>query len=297
MNNSQYIVGVDVGGSTINLGVIRNGEIVKKISVPTPAQESKDVVVDAIIAGIEQVSMGFDILGIGIGVPGLVDEKRGIVYQVTNIPSWDEVHLVDSISEHFGLEVCLTNDANCYVLGEKFHGKGKPYDSVVGITLGTGLGVGLVINGSLHAGLMSCAGELAVLPYLAHNYEHYCSGQFFQKEHGEEGKVLFAQAAAGDERALRIMAELGTHIGQLVKLTLHILSPEAIFFGGSIKDCFPYFEASMREVLKTFPYQRVLDLLVIDYSGEADMALLGASAIFEMRNQEIVESGLLESRP
>ncbi|MCV9388770.1 ROK family protein [Reichenbachiella ulvae] len=286
MNQNPCVIGVDVGGSSINLSVVLNGQIQEKLSILTPANRPESEVIAAIIQGIESIMEGYTIEGIGMGVPGLVDEEKGIVYQVTNIPSWQEVHLVDQITNYFGIETYITNDANCYVLGEKYYGKGQQLENIVGITLGTGLGVGMVIHNKLHSGVLSCAGELAVVPYLNRNYEHFCSGQFFEKEFGVKGSELFEMARAGDVKAIEIYQQYGGHLGNLIKLVLHLLSPQGIYFGGSIQHAFPFFKESMFNVLSSFPYRRVLDSVEIAASGKENMALLGAAALFMMRKYD-----------
>lgn len=280
--SSNTIVGVDIGGTNISIGIVRDGQVIEKNRIATPALEAKQVVIDTVIQGIAELSGNYDIVGIGVGVPGLLDERAGIVYDLVNIPSWDEVHLADAISEYFKVNVFLTNDANSYVVGEKLYGMGSSYRSIAGVTLGTGLGVGFIFNDQLHSGIMSCAGELGAMPYLHHNYEHYCSGKFFVNEFGLSGSEVYSRAIEGDAVAKGIFLQYGIHIGHLVKHLLHVVGPEAVFFGGSIKESFPFFEASMWEVLDTFPYRRILNNLVIKKSHMDDVAILGAAAVYEM---------------
>lgn len=285
-HKDQNIVGVDIGGTKINMGIVNNGSVVKKVKLDTPTYESKDFIVNFIIDGIIKLIEGVEIVGIGIGVPGLLDETNGIVYDVINIPSWQEVHLADAIKTRIKHDVWITNDANSFVLGEKHYGKGQHHKNFVGITLGTGLGVGFIINDQLHSGIMSSAGELGVIPYLDHDYEHYCSGQFFKNEFGMSGVEVYEQAINGNPVAQQLYYQYGRHLGNLVKHILHVLAPEAICFGGSIKDAFHLFETSMWETLETFPYQRVIEKLVIEKSDMNDIAILGAAGLYKMRSSE-----------
>lgn len=285
----ENIVGVDVGGTKINFGVVNDGKVIRTLKIKTPVNECKEMIVQMIIAGIEKVTNGLDFKGIGMGVPGLLDEKRGIVYRVNNIPSWDEVHLKDSLSNHFSKETHLTNDANCYALGEKLYGKGLPYQNMVGVTLGTGLGAGIILNNKLHSGLFSCAGELGSIPYKDHNFEYYCCGQYFKNVYQVSGKQLFAHARSGDKAALHIYKDFGKNIGELIKIILHFISPEAIFFGGSIVDANPYFHDSLMESVNEFPYEMVKNKLVIDYSEMSDIAVLGSAGLFQFRTGTATE--------
>lgn len=278
------IVGVDIGGTNMNLGIVQNGQVVKRMKIPTPALEPKDVVIECLLGGIAQISQGYDVVGIGIGVPGLLDVQAGVIYDLVNIPSWNEVYLADAVRERFGLDVFLVNDANSYVLGEKLYGDGLKYKNIAGITLGTGLGVGFVFNDQLYSGILSSAGELGAIPYLHHNYEHYCSGKFFVREFGVDGSEVYNRALEGDSLAKGIFKQYGSHVGYLVKYLLHTVSPDAILFGGSIKDAFPFFADSMYKVLNTFPYKRILNNLHIDKSSMDDVAILGAAAVYEMNS-------------
>lgn len=288
--SDKRIIGVDIGGTKISMGIIANGEVVKRHRINTPATAAKEVVLDALVGALHELRADEEVAGIGIGVPGLLDEKEGVVYDLINIPSWDEVYLAKAVREATGLEVYLTNDANCFALGEKCYGQGRRYESFVGITLGTGLGAGFIINGQVHAGLVSAAGELALIPYLKHHYEYYCSGQFFENEFNVSGQQVYERAQQGDPLALGYYEQYGQHVGSLLKSLLQILSPEAILIGGSIKDAFSYFEKSMWKELHTYPYKRVLDRLVVARSEMDDIALLGAAALFQMRSPEMALS-------
>lgn len=291
----KTIVGVDIGGTSINVGLVQGGLLIRQSKVKTPAYEAKQVVIDAVIRGIEEVAEGYDIAGIGVGVPGLLDAKNGIVYDLVNIPSWNEVHLADAIQSHFNVDVYLANDANCFVVGEKIYGKGKDYKSIAGITLGTGLGMGFVFNHQLHTGVMSAAGEVGAIPYMMYNYEHYCSGKFFQKEFGLDGNEVFNRALEGHPISKGIFKQFGLHLGHLIKHLLHTVAPQAIFIGGSIKDAYPFFSEAMWEVLNTFPYKRVIENLVIEKSELQDVAVMGAAAVYEINSKHTSDKEELAS--
>ena len=230
------------------------------------------------MTGIEDLA-GRDFEGIGIGVPGLVDEEKGIIYDLLNIPSWKEVHLKEQLEFHFKKPVRITNDANVFAVGENFFGAGKPYKNLVGIALGTGFGTGIIINHQLYSGTLSSAGELGSIPYLDSTIENYCSGKFFMEQYGMKGNEVFKEAQAGDEKALRILDEFGTHLGNAVKMVLYFISPEAIFFGGSISKAYPYFESSLMASVSEFPFKRVLERLVLQPSDTSNISILGAAAL------------------
>ncbi|GAB3534110.1 ROK family protein [Pontibacter brevis] len=277
----RKVIGVDIGGTKVHMGIVQNGVITKELKLTTAAQGAKEQLLSDITDGIRQL-MDADVTGIGIGVPGLVDDEKGIVYNVQNIPSWDEVHLKTYLEDAFNRPVCVTNDANTFVLGEKVYGKGKRFKNMLGITLGTGMGTGIIINHGLYGGAFSCAGEFGSVPYLDQTLEDYCSGKFFQNKHGMSGDQLQVLAEEGDAKAIDIFRQFGHHLGNAIKVVLYALSPEAIFLGGSASRSYPFFHEEMHRSIASFPYRVVTDQLVLECSEIENAAVLGAAALWHM---------------
>ena len=269
-------IGVDLGGTNIVAGLVDGQSLVKKVKVACPATGSQEDVIEAIASLIEQL-INESVESIGIGVPSVVDTKKGIVYNVANIPSWVEVHLKDILEERFGVSVRVNNDSNCYTLGESRFGNGKGCENMVCVTLGTGVGSGIIIDGKLYEGRNAGAGEVGCLPYLDKDYETYCSTPFFVA-HETTGAELSAKAVAGDAEAIALWNEFGHHLGELAKAILFAYDPEAIVFGGGISAGYPHFEAALRERITTFPYETAKDVKIF-FSTDGDMALYGASAL------------------
>jgi len=272
------IIGVDVGGTKISAGLVSEGKILKESTLATPFDRPQYEVVQAVIQSIEEV---FDpgIQGIGIGVPGLVDLEDQTVLDVINIPSWDAVPLKELITEYFNKPVFVNNDANCFALGEKYFGKGKPYANFVGLIIGTGMGAGIIINGHLYSGRLCGAGEFGNIYYRDKTIEAFASGQFF-RDKGIDGKLLFKRATIGDPVALKVFEDLGKHIGRAVANVLFALAPEAIILGGSVSKGYKYFGDAMNEFLEdNFPYRRLLNQLSIEISDAENMSILGASSL------------------
>jgi glucokinase len=280
--SKQKIIGIDMGATKVHVGIVEDGLIIRENRFPASANAPKEQIVNEIINGIEPL---FDagVQGIGIGVPSLVDEEKGIVYDVQNIPSWDKVHLKESLENHFQKPVFITNDANIFVLGEKMFGEAKEHKNVVGITLGTGLGAGVVLNNNLYGGMLSCAGELGSIPYLDLTIEDYCSGKFFLQKYNTEGEKINTLAKEGDAMALEVYRQYGEHLGNLVKIVLYTYSPEVIVFGGSISTSFSFFQESMHACIQGFPYKAILERLKIKPSKTAGIAILGAAALVKER--------------
>jgi glucokinase len=284
MSIKGRIIGVDMGGTNIRAGVVENGVLGKVVKIPTPAESSKDEVVDTLAELISKLEPS-SVEAIGIGVPTIVDVERGIVYNSTNIKDWDEVHLKQILEEKFSIPVFVNNDANCFAAGEKHYGKARGYRSAVGLVLGTGLGSGLIINGQLYEGRNCGAGEIANLPYLDHNYEYYCSGQFFRDELKFSAHEAFLLAEKGDLSALAMFSTFGDHLGKFMQAVLYAYDPEVIVLGGSVSRAFAYFSQSMFSSMADgciFPNS--LKNLIIEVSELENAAIYGAaSLIFEKK--------------
>lgn len=272
------ILGIDLGGTHIRVGQITDGKIAQKISAPSPSKMRLDESI-AYLKSTISCMMTPEVKRIGIGVPSVVDLEKGVVYNVANIPAWEEVHLKAILEAEFHVPVYINNDSNCFALGEKRFGEGIAFENMIGITLGTGVGAGVIVGGELYSGRNTGAGEIGCLPYLEATYEHYCGSAFFTTYHQTTGKEAARQAFAGEAHALEIWNEFGRHIGKLVQAILFVYDPEAIIWGGGIIDAFPLFSKSMEETICTFPYPRSLDNLQIRISKNPDIAILGASAL------------------
>jgi len=176
--------------------------------------------------------------------------------------------------------VYVNNDANCFAAGEKIFGKIRPYDSAVGLIVGTGLGSGVIANGRLYSGANCGAGEFGMLPYLDRNFEAYASGQFFERVHGVSGRELAARAAAGEAKALAIFAEFGRHLGEAVKAVCYAVDPEIIVLGGSVSKSYAFFRAAVWEAFGTYAYSLARERLKIEVSETEGIAILGAAALY-----------------
>lgn len=271
-------IGIDLGGTNMRLGIVDEGKLISRQTVPCPATESADCVVNTLVALIRR-NFHDRVTGIGIGVPTVVDSLNGIVYNAVNIPSWKKVFLKDIIEDAFSVPVAVNNDANCFALGEARFGVGKGYGSVVGVTLGTGVGAGLVLNGSLYSGRNTGAGEIGELPYLDKNFEYYCSSGFFSRIYATTGKTLADKAYEGDKNAKEIWEIFGVNVGNLVKAVMFAYDPELIVFGGGISSSFSLFQQKMNETIATFPYPESVRNLKVSVSSLSDVAILGASAL------------------
>ncbi|SFB00202.1 ROK family protein [Algoriphagus aquimarinus] len=279
----KAILGLDIGGTGIKGGVLINGHLEDIRSIATPARESKQFILETIAEFIETYT-AYDLVGIGVGIPGLVDVREGIVLGLSNIPAFQHVELKKFLTERFSKPVFINNDANCFASGVHKFGVGRKFNHLVGLTLGTGIGGGIVINGHLYSGVNSAAGEWCSATYLDHDFEHYCSGKFFDKYYHSKPKALAKLALTGDPVAIKAFEEYGHHLGELIKHILYALAPEAIILGGSIRKTYPLFKKSLLKSLSTFNYPTVIERLQILPSEMDETAIHGAVALVELED-------------
>jgi len=275
----ESIIGVDLGGTTVDSGLIKNSNIEKIFSLNISAEKSELDILEQVIQTIENVYVE-SVAGIGIGVPGLINVEKGIVYNLQNIPSWQEVHLKEKLENHFGVPVYVNNDANCLAAGVKYFGIGKESRNLAGLALGTGMGTGVIIDGKLYSGSHGGAGEFGMIPYRDHNYEYYCSGQFFKTEYEISGKDLYNKAKKDDKKALRIFEIFGGHLGKAITAILYAFDPEMIVLGGSVSKAYWFFKKSMQREIDAFKFTPVLDRFTIKVNKIPNIAVLGAAALY-----------------
>jgi glucokinase len=277
--NQISIIGIDLGGTHVRAGVVSDGHLVNIVSDRIPASGSVEEVLEVMYQLIDPL---FDenIKAIGIGVPSVVDIENGIVYDVQNIPAWKEVHLKKLLEDHYHVLVSVNNDANCFALGEKYFGKGKNTHSMIGLTIGTGLGAGIIINDKLYAGVNCGAGEFGNVDYLDQYYEYYASGQLFENCYQTNGEVVYKKALEGDPLSIMILEELGTHLGNAIKMILYTYCPQLIILGGSISKSYSFFEKRMWERIHTYVYSNTLDQFHLEISELENSGILGAASLY-----------------
>lgn len=286
MGEIQSMIGVDMGGTNIRAGKIIEQKITYSAKVTTPSTGTQSEVLEKLFSLID-CCLDSNTRSIGIGVPSIVDVEKGIVYDVVNIPSWKVVPLKEILEKRYKVPVYVNNDANCFALGEKYFGKAKSYKNIVGLTLGTGMGSGLIFNGKLYEGVNCCAGEFGNIPYLNSNFEYYCSGQFFIEEKGTTAVDAYNQALLDDPIALQQFSEFGFHMGQAIKSILYAYDPEIIIMGGSLTKAYEFFKPDMYDAILDFAYRNVLTRLKIEISELEHSAIYGAAALYLNSNNPL----------
>lgn len=281
-SDKSYTIGVDLGGTNVRAGLIKNGKVIKySISKIPQSEADKKIVLKCIIDTINKIFIPH-VKGIGIGIPGLFDKNSGTIHSIVNIPSFKEIPLQNILNEQFNVPIFIDNDVNCFALGEKFYGNGKNYRNIVGLSLGTGMGVGIISGNKLLEDANRGSGEFGEIPYLDSNLEAYCSGQFFKKTLNKTGEEIFQLAKNKNEEALIAFQQFGVHLGKAIKIILLTLDPEAITIGGSVSYSNEFFHKAMMNEIKDFTFKKSLINLQIIYTTEKYSPILGASILTEI---------------
>lgn len=276
--DKNCILGIDMGGTNVRGGVVKDEMISEIFSKRINSDRSAEEVRDELFSFADDL-VDSSVDAIGIGVPGLFDAESEMVLDVFNIPSWTKVPLKRWMEERYKMPVEINNDANCFALGEFYFGKGRGCNSMVGLTVGTGMGSGIIINKKLYSGRNGGAGEFGMVEHKDQIFEYYSSGQFFQNIYNITGETVFKNAQQGDPEALRMYSEMGAHLGNAIKMILYALDVELIILGGSVRNAWPFFQEAMWEQIRTFYFTRALVHLKIDVSELENAGILGAAAL------------------
>jgi glucokinase len=202
-----------------------------------------------------------------------------VVREVGNIPSWKAIPLKSRLEERFGLRAAIDNDANVFALGEFTFGAGRDRRHLVGMTLGTGLGTGVVVNGRLLHGANCGVGELGKSAHKGLVLQGWCASPYFPREWGAEADVIHRRAREGDQEALDTFDAYGEELSAAVALALYAYDPEVVVLGGSISSAFDLFEPGLRRGLAGFAYPHIVERVEIVPSELEHAAVLGAAAL------------------
>ena len=272
------LIGVDIGGTSVDAGLVESGKLLKEASISIRSKGTQEEILADVIEAIDAV-FSKEVKAIGVGVPAVVSPETGVVYDVQNLTSWKEVPLKDLLERHYNLPVYINNDANCFVKGAFTYGEVSKVKNVIGLCIGTGLGMGVIINKKLYNGVLCGAGEVGMLPYKDSIFENYTSSFFFKEKYGKSAKEMSQLANNGDQEAIASFLEFGVHLGEAIKSILYMFAPEVIILGGSISKAYSLYKTALETTLKTFAYPKQLEGVEIVVSNESKSAILGAAAL------------------
>ncbi|MBR6737835.1 MAG: ROK family protein [Clostridia bacterium] len=286
----MYYIGIDIGGMSIKIGVVSTtGEIINQTALVTediPAKaliEKVGVKINELLAQTG-VSMG-SVHGVGVGCPGAIDGKRGVVIYSSNLPRFQGFELKKHLEEVTGKPVRIANDADAATLGEVIFGSAKNYSSAIMLTIGTGIGGGIVIDKKLYEGSRGTAAELGHIVMRPHGlkcgcgrrgcFEKYASAsalirltkQEMQKSPNSlmwkevggnidsvNGKTSFVCAKLGDKPAIKVVNRFISYLGEGVLDYLNIFRPEVVVLGGGISKEGAYLTDRVKKYLEKYSY-------------------------------------------
>ena len=282
----RHIIGVDIGGTKIKAGLVGNNRVITKVAIATQANKGKKTVIKNILLSIDKL-FNKDIMAVCIGCPGPISPKTGVIGKTPNLPL-EGVNLKKIIKQKFKKPVFIDNDANCFALAEAILGNGKKYSNVVGLTIGTGLGSGLVINKKIYHG--KCF--TAEIGHTTINFngpkarcgnngclESYVSVRGILSRarglYAHDPKELFELAEKGSKKAIKIWEETGFYLGIGCANIINTLNPDIIIIGGKISGAWRFFNKKMKETAK----KRALFSCKIVKSGLKEAGILGAALL------------------
>ncbi|MBE9143616.1 ROK family protein [Planktothrix mougeotii] len=294
MNSEQsvQVIGIDLGGTAIKLGrFAADGTCYESLTVPTPQPATPEAVLATLVEAIAQIRENVNsIRAIGLGTPGPVDGTGKIAKVAINLAGWQDVPLGWVLEEKTGLPVILANDANCAGLGEAWLGAGRRFQNLILLTLGTGVGGAIILNGELFVGHQGAAGELGLISINFDgpicnsgnrgSLEQYTSVQGIRRDTGLEPAELAKKAVTGDKKALEYWQQYGKLLGIGLANLIYVLTPEAIILGGGISAGADLFLPSLKAELE----ERVLlicreglEILIAELGNQAGM--IGAAKL------------------
>lgn len=277
MTNKQ-VIGIDLGGTNLRVALVDVNGIVRIESEAVKSQGTPQEVMKQIFVLIEKIGMQH-IEGIGLGVPGPVDDEMGIVYELINIPAWKKEPVKEIFESRYHVPLQVQNDANCFALAEKYYGQGKGVKSFIGLIVGTGIAGGIILNDRLYTGPNGMAGEFGMMSYLDQYYEYYCCGQFFEHVYDTTAKSAATLAEKDDLKALKMWEEFGHHLGKAIEAILYAYDPEMIVLGGSVSKSFHLYEKWIWKTLESFVFPNSLKNFRLKASALEHPGILGAAAL------------------
>lgn len=283
MKNPE-VIGIDLGGTAIKLGrFLADGTCLNSLSIPTPQPATPTEVLEAIVEAIKTFSTTTP-LAIGIGTPGPVDANGRIARVAINLKDWHDVPLADWLEAKIGYPTILANDANCAGLGEAWLGAGRQFQHLILLTLGTGVGGAIILNGKLFTGHQGAAAELGLITLNPDgplcnsgnqgSLEQYASVQAIRRRTGKEPHELGEMARNGDKYALEFWASYGRDLGVGLASLIYILTPEAVIIGGGVSANAKFFLPSVLAEIerRVLPSSRAdLQLIVAELGNQAGM--------------------------
>ncbi|WGV27038.1 ROK family protein [Halotia branconii] len=291
MVQKAEVIGIDVGGTAIKLGRFnQDGICLQSLMVATPQPSTPEAVLAVMVDAIAVVDPDNQTIAIGVGTPGPADATGRIAKIAINLPKWHDVPLADWLEAKIGKPTVIANDANCAGLGEAWLGAGRGWQNFILLTLGTGVGGAIIMNGQLFTGHQAAAGELGLISFNPNgpmcksgnqgSLEQYASATAIYRRTGKEPAELGALAQAGDADSLKFWQEYGRELGIGLTSLIYILTPQAIIIGGGVSASFQFFSPDLKAEIdkRVMPTSRMgLQILPAELGNSA--GIVGAAKL------------------
>ncbi len=316
--NKKYALGVDVGATIVKSALVKtNGEISSKAtSFFTREFISKEAFIDKIVKQLEKLIRdnrisGRNLVGAGIGLPGRVDYTKGIVHDLTNIKGWREVHLKEILHKKFNFPTHIDNDANAFACGQLKWGAARGVKNAICVTLGSGVGGGLIINGKVYRGSNYSAGEIGHIcidingpacrcgsngcleAFVGNTYiinraiEQIKSGKKTSLKNMVNGKlsaitpeIIDKAAKRNDAFAIKVWKDVGIYLGIGLSGLVNVLNPEKIIIGGGISKAGKFIFIPLKQELARRTMRQHLKVLSVEKAKFVDEAgIVGAASL------------------
>jgi glucokinase len=281
---AEYSIGIDLGGTNLRAAAIdRSGKMILKIAGSTDLSAGREAVVADMVASIRNLRehCGLDTLaGVGVGTPGFIILEKGVITGSPNMPGFDNFPIRDEIERQLGAKVVLENDANAAALGEKWMGAGRDYNDLVLLTLGTGIGGGIISGGKILHGFVGMAGELGHITVSPTGNPCGCGNQGCLEKHASATAVVamgrmmglgdhltseavYRLAAGGDEKAKAVFTAMGQALGTALATLINIFNSPLYLLSGGMLPAWDLFAPSMMEECRrrSFIYRNTSTLI------------------------------------
>ncbi|HBA26287.1 MAG TPA: ROK family protein [Nitrospinae bacterium] len=308
----DYVIGLDLGGTNIRAAAItKEGNILHRVKIPTGVPLGRERVIANILKVIDEIKKelkGIKLSVVGMGIPGIIFFNKGIVAQSPNFPDWIDFNLRERLNKDLDVPFYIDNDANLAAAGEGWLGAGKEFNSFCMLTLGTGVGGGIVLNKNIWRGEYGMAGELGHITIYPDGHpcncgnrgclEQYVSANGIVRMAEEKSQItandIYQLAKKGNKDALEIFQKMGRILGIGIADLVNILNIELFVLGGGVADSWNYFiPSTMDEVRKRTYHITGEGVKVVKAELGDDAGIFGAAY---MAMNEFKSSGVVELR-
>ena len=272
---AEYSIGVDLGGTNLRAAAIsKDGKMLDKLSVDTNAAGGREAVLNDIVQSITSLrakQSGNRLAGVGIGVPGFILLEKGFILGSNNLPYLEDFPVRDEIEKRLGTPVILENDANAAALGEKWMGTGKDVNDLVLLTLGTGVGGGIISDGRVLHGFLGMAGELGHITVVPNGNPCGCGNIGCLEKHASATAIeamakllnlgdnltsldVYNMALEGNDRAKRVFDSMGWALGVALAMLVNTFNFPLYLLSGGVLPAWDFFAPAMLEELRKRSY-------------------------------------------